>query len=182
MLGSIKEFKYKKVSNFCTPEETKVLCEAIENFHKKNVTEFDLLQSNIYDTKCYGDKRFDTLLDLKTKRMEEETGLKLYPTYTFFRMYTKFAKLTKHTDRPSCEISATLCLGSDGTKWPIYIDGTPIDLNPGDAAIYLGKEIPHWRDRFEGDWQAQCFLHYVDANGQYKDYKYDKRNNLGEDK
>jgi PKHD-type hydroxylase len=37
----------------------------------------------------------------------------------------------------------------------------------------------HWREKYtEGKWQAQVFLHYVDANGKYADWKYDKRNKL----
>ena len=40
--------------------------------------------------------------------MEKETNKKLLPTYAFWRTYTKFAVLEKHTDRPSCEISVTV--------------------------------------------------------------------------
>ena len=64
-------------------------------------------------------------------------------------------------------------LGSDGTQWPIYMDGKSVDLNPGDACIYLGCELEHWREPFEGDWHLQTFLHYVDQNGPHTAYKYD---------
>jgi hypothetical protein len=94
-------------------------------------------------------------------------------------MYTKFADLKKHKDRPSCEISVTVMIDSDGTNWPIFIDGTKIDLEPGDAAIYLGCEVEHWRETFDGDWHAQAFLHYVDQDGPNKDYKFDKHRGLG---
>jgi hypothetical protein len=43
-----------------------------------------------------------------------------------------------------------------------------INLEPGDAAIYSGCEIEHWREEFKGDWHAQTFLHYVDKNGLIK--------------
>ena len=105
--------------------------------------------------------------------MEKETGLKLFPTYSFFRLYTLLSDLKKHSDRPSCEVSVTVMLGSDGTQWPIYMDGKPVDLNPGDACIYLGCELEHWREPFEGDWHLQTFLHYVDQNGPHTAYKYD---------
>jgi hypothetical protein len=48
-------------------------------------------------------------------------------------------------------------------------------MEPGDAAIYLGCEIEHWREEFKGDWHAQTFLHYVDKNGQNKEWAKDKR-------
>ena len=35
----------------------------------------------------------------------------------------------------------------------------------------------HHRERFIGDWQAQCFLHYVNKEGPYKEYKKDQREN-----
>jgi hypothetical protein len=90
-------------------------------------------------------------------------------------MYTINADLKKHTDRESCEISVTVMIGSDGTKWPIYMDGVELYLEPGAAAIYLCCEVEHWRDEFKGDWHAQTFLHYVDKNGLNKEWARDKR-------
>jgi hypothetical protein len=175
MLGSIKDFKYKKVKNFLSPEETNLLCSWVEDYHKNNLHKdgVDMIQSNVYNT--MGDYKpiFEKLLETKRKKMEEECGLSLYPTYSFFRMYTLYSDLKKHTDRPSCEISATVCLGGDKTEWPIYIEGNAVSLDPGDAVIYLGCDLQHWREKFLGDWQAQCFLHWVDANGKYKHHKND---------
>ena len=109
--------------------------------------------------------------------MEKVTGKKLLPTYSFWRMYTYNADLKKHKDRPSCEISATVNISNDGTKWPIFMDNKPFNLEPGDAAIYLGCEIEHWREKFKGDYNAQVFLHYVDAFGKNTEYLMDKRIN-----
>ena len=117
----------------------------------------------------------ESFLLTKFDLMEKETSLKLHPTYSYWRMYTKLADLKKHTDRPSCEISVTAMIGSDGTSWPIFIGGKEIELNDGDAVIYLGCEIPHWREEFLGDWHAQVFFHYVDSNGPYKEFNRDKR-------
>ena len=66
-------------------------------------------------------------------------------------------------------------LGSDSTSWPIYMEGTEIDLQPGDAVIYLGCELEHWREEFKGDWHAQAFLHYVDKKGSHIEWAKDKR-------
>ena len=45
--------------------------------------------------------------------------------------------------------------------------------------VYNGTELNHWREEFQGKEHTQAFLHYVDANGEYKDFKYDKRPMLG---
>tara|TARA_R100000963_G_C4639507_1_gene103227 strand:- start:979 stop:1458 length:480 start_codon:yes stop_codon:yes gene_type:complete len=60
------------------------------------------------------------LLFLKPE-MERQTGLSLFPTFSYFRIYKKGDTLGKHTDRDACEVSATLCLKGD--EWPIFIRG-----------------------------------------------------------
>jgi len=111
--------------------------------------------------------------------MEEETGLELSPTYGYSRVYTYGAVLNKHKDRPACEVSVTVMVGSSKEEWPIYMDGTEINLKPGDAAIYLGCEVEHWREEFKGDWHMQFFLHYVDKNGPFSNLEFDGRPLLG---
>jgi hypothetical protein len=182
MLGSIKDFKYKVVDNFLTYDEIKLINKYCMTKHRNNFSTFDFNQSNNADTKFYGDPLMDSLMILKLKKMEEITKLSLLPTYAFWRMYTKNSDLKIHKDRPSCEISVTVMLGSDGTPWPIYMDGNSHDLKPGQAVVYLGCELEHWRKEFEGDWHAQTFLHYVDANGDNKEWFLDKRKLLGEQK
>jgi hypothetical protein len=71
-------------------------------------------------------------------------------------------------------------IGSDGTEWPIYMDGKAYNLTPGQAMIYLGCELEHWREPFTGDWHAQTFIHYVDANGPNAEFKFDKRLYIGQ--
>lgn len=114
---------------------------------------------------------------------EEVSRLKLFATYSYFRVYERGHSLERHTDRPACEISVTLCLGYQAERpWPILIEGpagiSSIELAPGDVLFYRGIECPHWREPLEGDQVAQVFLHYVDRNGPYADWKYDKRPHL----
>jgi len=111
--------------------------------------------------------------------IEKESGKKLLPTYSFWRCYTKYADLKKHTDRPSCEISVTVNINGDGTSWPIFMEGTSLDLKKGDAALYLGCKVKHWREEFKGDYQFQTFLHYVDAEGKNTEHYMDKRKYWG---
>jgi alkylated DNA repair dioxygenase AlkB len=125
----------------------------------------------------------DTLLDVMTPILEQTLNCELYPTYSYLRIYCKGAELAKHQDRPSCEVSATVPLSYDAPNiWPVYVESrnnaTRIELEPGDALIYKGIEVPHWREAFQGERQVQVFLHYVKKYGQYSEHRYDKRSQL----
>lgn len=176
-MGTIgKDFKYKVIKNFLTQDEIELLNLYCEMYFTTNLQNFDeSAKTSNADTHVYADKIMESLLLKKQNIMEKETNKKLLPTYSFWRMYTKYSDLKKHKDRESCEISVTVNIGSDGTPWPIFIEGTSVQLKQGDAVIYLGCELTHWREPFLGDWCAQCFLHYVDANGKNKEWEKDKR-------
>ena len=117
--------------------------------------------------------------------VEEINTLPLYPTYACARIYKSGEVLKPHTDRPSCEISVTINMGqSSEFSWPIFFANyaenpavVSVDLKPGDAIVYRGCELPHWRERFnppgEDDWQAQLFLHYVNVYGRDNKLIYD---------
>ena len=126
----------------------------------------------------YGDPTFDTLLMKILPVMKRETGLDVVPTYSYARMYKKGDELKKHKDRPSCEISTTLNLGGD--PWPIFLENNKVVLEIGDMLIYEGCKLEHWREPFEGDNCGQVFLHYNNANGQFKNMNiFDGREKLG---
>ena len=181
-MGTIKELKYKLIKNFLTKEEIKLLNGYCKIKHRLNKNSFDFKQNNNGDTYFYADPLMESLMMDKLPLMEKETGLELLPTYAFWRMYTLNANLDKHKDRPACEVSVTVMIGSDGTKWPIFMEGKEFELKIGDAVIYLGYELEHWREEFKGDWHAQTFLHYVNKNGQNKEWYLDKRLTLGQQK
>ena len=136
------------------------------------------------DLSMYGDLIFDTLLMGKVSQLQEITGEELVPQYSYYRLYNKGSELKRHTDRESCEISLTLCLGYDSHySWPIWFkdrDGNeiPIETDRGDMVIYKGCELEHWREPFEGNNHAQVFLHYNRKNGKYNN-KFDGREVLG---
>jgi len=126
---------------------------------------------------------FESLALQLNNRMSKITNLKLYPTYTYARIYYTGAILDPHTDRPSCEYSTTLCIDSTDI-WDFYIKNkngkeNVVKLNPGDMCVYSGCELEHWRKPYEGEMQMQCFLHYVNSEGPYADHKYDKRPMMG---
>tara|TARA_R100001509_G_scaffold98585_1_gene57565 strand:+ start:1096 stop:1647 length:552 start_codon:yes stop_codon:yes gene_type:complete len=170
-----KDFDYKLIKNFLSEDEINILSCYCEMRHRTNLTNFDLDQSCVGDTYFYGDPLMESLMLVKKNLMEKETGKKLLPTYAFWRTYTKHAVLKKHSDRPSCEISVTVNIDNDGTDWPIFMDGKPVIAKRGDAVIYLGCKLKHWREAFNGDFTFQTFLHYVDAEGPNKGYYMDNR-------
>ena len=147
---------------------------------------------------AYGNIAMETLLLKCQPGMEKATGLKLYPAYTYARIYKKGDELKRHKDRFSCEISTTMNLGGD--DWPIYLEPNPkkggvkpgvgyvsdntkgvrVDLKPGDMLVYRGCELEHWREKFKGKECVQVFLHYNNRKTPgAKDNMFDKRPHLG---
>ena len=146
----------------------------------------------------YANIVMETLLLKCQPEMEKVTGLKLYPAYTYARIYKKGDELKRHKDRFSCEISTTMNLGGD--DWPIYLEPDPtkggekpgvgyvsdntkgvrVDLKPGDMLVYSGCKLEHWREKFKGKECVQVFLHYNNRKTPgAKDNMFDKRPHLG---
>lgn len=132
-------------------------------------------------TPCvYGGVVLDGLMEELRPVVEHCTGLKLYPTYSYGRLYKNGDALPKHRDRAACEISLSLNLSqSPQDPWPLHIQvGThdvPVKLRPGDGLLYRGVELTHWREPYAGESLAQVFLHYVDQNGPFAAEKFDRR-------
>jgi hypothetical protein len=129
------------------------------------------------------DPVMDKLLVLLQPVIENLTSLQLFWTYSYFRVYRRGDALKRHTDRPSCEITLSLNLAYEGGEpWPLWVQGrngpAALTLGPGDAALYRGIECAHWREPLKGERCVQVFLHYVDQNGPYAEWKYDKRGDL----
>ena len=146
----------------------------------------------------YSNIAMETLMLKCQPEMEKVTGLKLYPAYTYARIYKKGDILKRHKDRFSCEISTTMNLGGD--DWPIYLEpdpkkggvkpgvgyvsdntkGVKVDLKPGDMLVYSGCELEHWREKFKGKECVEVFLHYNNRKTPgAKDNMFDKRPHLG---
>lgn len=128
----------------------------------------------------YADIVMETLLVDLMPTMEKHTGMKLYPNYSYTRIYKHGDILAKHIDRKSCEISTTLSLG--GEKWPIFLKTKTkthkVNLNPGDMLIYKGCILEHWREPFQGMHCAQAFFHYNNARKKNA-IKFDNRKHVG---
>ena len=121
---------------------------------------------------------------LKVKqRIQKEIGKELYNTYWFDRYYFNGSYLTPHVDRPACEISCSIHLGSNlETPWAFGIldgDGNDnlITQDVGDAVVYKGCERIHWRPQFpdspDDSYHHNAFFHYVLKDGIRSHYAYD---------
>jgi hypothetical protein len=131
----------------------------------------------------YGDAAFDGLLEYLRPHIERRSGLRLLPTYSYFRLYARGAVLKRHRDRAACEISVSLNIGQTPSgPWPLYVMGHSgtycAMLSPGDALLYRGIDCYHWREPFQGSRLVQVFLHYVDRDGHHADEKFDGRKTL----
>jgi hypothetical protein len=120
----------------------------------------------------------EELLMLLTDTIGTMIGKELYPTYSYCRIYYTGATMPAHTDRSACEISMSLCIS--GEPWPLWFkDYGPVTLEPGNAVLYPGPLVEHWREEYKGAGCTQVFLHWVDANGPFADWKYDRRPSIG---
>jgi hypothetical protein len=204
-MDSIQKFKekgYVHLKDFLHKDSCKELANELKRLVSENKT--------VKDEQCplseavHGTVTFDKLLEDLTSHFEQASGLKLFPTYSYARLYNQQGEeLKNHRDRPACEISASITLDFEGAVWPIFMadeateqDGflkigehdshdyiknvSEIKMEIGDAVMYRGCDKFHFREPYkEGKWQAQIFLHYVDQNGPYAEWKYDKRESLG---
>lgn len=179
MLAGIKEKKWIYIKNFFSQDELNILKPYClrKAFYANDKEIFTDTQG--LGTPSFG---FDPLMhDVhrnKLTKCEEVANLKLYPTYTYWRAYTYGIPLDWHLDRPSCEISITATVDSDGSSWPIYMEDTAVDIEVGDAVMYLGCDVKHGRKPFKGRYMAQVFMHYVDQEGFYQDHIYDQVNEM----
>ena len=188
-MSSFQSLGYVKVDSLVDIQTIKTISQYFENkIHRGEwIAKNNINIEEASKLGYYADPLIEVLLKQCLPVVEEKTGLELEPTYSFSRVYQEGEELTPHTDRPSCEISATINVACTGDIWPIwmqYEDKDPVKcmLNPGDAVIYKGCEVTHWRRKLpKGQINVQFMLHYVDKNGPFAEYKFDKREALGLD-
>jgi hypothetical protein len=117
--------------------------------------------------------------------IENFIGRKLYTTYWYDRFYFSNQELKIHTDQEQCEISCSLHISSNLKKyWDFKLkdlsgEEESVQLNPGDAIVYKGIQIPHWRDPLpsrhdkknstqnDDTYYHQVFFHYILQDGNY---------------
>lgn len=137
----------------------------------------------------YADQLMESILLHLKPAVEFVSGLELLPTYSYYRVYRPGQELLPHVDREACEVSVTVSFNQNYQDmqgkytWPMFIEGTPVSLDPGDGIVYMGMEAKHWREKFSApqySYHIQGFFHYVNANGPYADHVLDKRLYVGQ--
>tara|TARA_R100001126_G_C4876586_1_gene176311 strand:+ start:455 stop:1063 length:609 start_codon:yes stop_codon:yes gene_type:complete len=190
----IKEFLPKQILDL-------IYSYTIIKFSDQKKFKHDLQTSSIVGE--VSDYLMETLLATSNPVIEQNLNKKLFPTYSYFRIYDKGSDLKIHKDRPSCEYTVALCLGADPVDKPYEIfigeedeesdykyydkDGKynrykiqhKFSMLPNNALIFKGMEKKHWRETCHHDHFMTVFLHYVDQEGPYKEWKFDKREMLG---
>jgi hypothetical protein len=167
-----KQLVSKELCNFLTH----ILLRASDNALAYNLPKGD---EQVPGAKIIADHEliFETLLEKVWPDIETLLGEELLPTYAYARLYSNGDELKVHKDRPSCEVSVTLQLGrSHHYAWPIYMGENRCDMAEGDAVIYRGCDIDHWRnicDGPEGYYSGQVFLHFVRKNGPFAEHASD---------
>jgi len=192
--GSFKTLGFKVVKNIISRDVAKfaktqfyMLRDATYFTHNANPEInnhfYDELVHNAFSYYCGAVT--ETLLVHLQDTIEKVVDKELFPTFSYGRILYKDSFLEKHTDRESCEYSATICIDrDDGELYSIFIEDYAgktheVKLDVGDALIYHGTKLKHWREKYEGKEHLQMFIHYVDKNGDYASYKFDNRPMLG---
>lgn len=160
---------YLHIPNFISKEEANSLANELIEYNKLpgNAMTNDPQAPN--SLAMYNYLPFVKLLVKKIPDVSKILQEDVLPTYSYTRIYTHGEVLNRHRDRPACEISLTLNLKKDA-DWPIWFqkpngEEVFLELNQGDAVMYLGEISDHWRTAYQGQKHVQLFLHYVRAEG-----------------
>lgn len=136
---------------------------------------------NTKQTKCdnrcpksnsvYGAKNHKQYMKKISNIITDEIGIDLIPTFVYSRIYRRGETLHPHTDRKECEYSASITLGYSGkSSWEIFIEdytGKIHCFTPsiGEAVIFKGNTMKHYRNEFLDDWQTQSIFSFVNSQG-----------------
>eukprot|EP00755_Sulcionema_specki_P029362 Sspe_Gene.17840::Locus_6370_Transcript_1_1_Confidence_1.000_Length_1881::g.17840::m.17840 len=120
-----------------------------------------------------------------TPFMEKLTGHRLKPSYSYLISYRDVSELAPHQDREQAEfvVSMQLSISPEYDVWPLYVGAEPQPrirgdkpkppreqwrkhiMYNGDAVVFRGRELIHWRDPLPSGCEATMLLiHYVFAD------------------
>src|SRR5262249_4433393 len=108
-----------------------------------------------------------------TDLVSEVAGERVKPTFLFFASYPPGSELLPHRHREQSWYSMSLLIDhspepEDVSPWPIFLrppgadTAFPINLGVGDALLYRGREVSHYRHPLpQGQYSSLWFLFYV---------------------
>lgn len=148
---------------------------------------------------CYSDPALKSLFFEAKRKVEKIIDAPLYPTYHLDRIYYEGGSMHVHVDRPACEISLSVLIRTNiKESWPLWAlppisdkseielgdenlsKAYPATLKPGDALLYRGCDVIHYREPLVGEttdgeppYSHHVFFHYVLQNGKRTEFAYD---------
>jgi hypothetical protein len=180
MNPTLNEQEFIILKNFIPVERALALAEEFESYCKENNIGTPWEGLNASEVRQW--PPFVELLNEKVGILSELTEVTLLPSFAQARVYHEGAALFHHKDRSACQFGITVHLRGD-TDWPLFFqrdqdeEPTGVLLSPGEAILYLGSRVTHWRDFYVGNTYTQVFLFYVDANGPHANEAYDQLHN-----
>jgi len=173
-MNTAEEFKklgFVVIKNLVDNNETTRLYEyTVKNAEKGDMDDGQVPGSPSF----YLDKEVVKLQKNLFPSIEEAIKFKLMNVFCYHRVYRTGAILRSHKDSTRAEISVSINLGQIGEPWDLWLvdyDENPhkITLAPGDALIYHGMKLVHWRGKLvNSDFVSQVMFHFVDKNGKNK--------------
>jgi hypothetical protein len=126
----------------------------------------------------YRPEEAETVQDRVRYFLERYLQAPLYPTYWFSTQYYNRSYMAAHTDREACEVSVSLNISQDA-PWQLCLRSKTGRIEryqtpPGDAVLYAGTKVEHWRTPYHGQVYTQLFLHYVKKHGSSSKHRYDQ--------
>jgi len=102
----------------------------------------------------------------------EIAGERLKASFPFFVEYHPGSDLPAHTDREQCVVSISVQIDHTPeplgpAPWPIHLEPggpetrTAVHLRIGEAAMFYGQEVRHYREALESGSASFWFLFYV---------------------
>ena len=198
--GDYAKNDYVLVEELVAPEICTALCEQLETRIRSNGMTFQsfamsqpLTRQPTVEITGHQSPLLLSFLWGLTPIVSQLTGADLLPSFDYFRIYPGDDICRVHSDRPSCEHSASLTLAySDGKPWNLQIGTRPIDdpkslnddfgdepfasiaMKPGDAVLYRGAKHRHGRiEPNPNGWSAHLFLQWVERGGAHSAHAFD---------
>ena len=154
---------YKIIKNFISEEE----CDRIYNkmLLLKGAGEggYDPICTKSWSFYSFASPEF---IDKVKDKFEELFETELMYTFDYSRIYGEGEVLIPHTDRTMCQYATTINVRNTGEPWTFYVrdpdtkEDISINMTKGDAVLYRGSEITHWREPLTGPDVYQTMIFY----------------------
>lgn len=111
----------------------------------------------------YADILTETIIQIIKPKIEKIIKEKIFPIYSYYRIYTKNNTLPKQPNAKQFYISSLLHIGKDNFSTTLNTNNKEkiIYLNNGDLLIYKGEEIDQKQKVLEDNISIQIYFHYT---------------------